>query len=91
MPNPTGPSKNPWLRMRPLPRAIGVVMLVVGAVWVLQGIGIAKGSVMTGNGVWAVIGTAFIVAGAVILRRGLNQARDDIAADDEATPPPPVI
>jgi hypothetical protein len=87
------PSKNPWLRMSALPRAIGIVCLVVGGVWVLQGIGVAKGSVMTGNAVWAVIGVGVLVVGAIVLRRALNAAKTAIAADEAAAPPadPPVI
>lgn len=79
------PSKNPWLRMRPLPRAIGVVMVVVGGVWVLQGVGIAQGSVMTGSTMWAIIGLAVIVGGLVVLRRALNAAKAAIASDSETS------
>lgn len=79
------PSRNPWLRMSPLPRAIGVVMVVVGGVWLLQGVGIAQGSVMTGSTMWAIIGIAVIVGGLVVLRRALNAAKAAIAADTEAS------
>lgn len=66
-----------------MPRAIGVVMIVVGAVWLLQGIGVAQGSVMTGSSMWAVIGVAVLAGGAVVLWRALNQAKADIARDDD--------
>jgi hypothetical protein len=69
--------------MGALPRAIGIVLVVVGGVWVLQGIGIAQGSVMTGNAIWAVIGAVLVIAGAVVLRRALNSARAAIEADRE--------
>jgi len=39
---------------------IGVVLGLVGAVWVLQGIGLLKGSFMTGQPVWAVIGLVLL-------------------------------
>lgn len=90
-------TKNPWLAMSPMPRAIGIVLLVVGGVWVLQGIGIAQGSVMTGNTLWAVIGGACVIAGAIVLRRAMDKAKAAIAeataaeaasdgkADDPAT------
>ena len=71
----TPPSRNPWLRMSALPRAIGIVLVVVGGVWVLQGIGVAQGSVMSGNPMWAVIGAVLVIAGAVVLRRALNAAK----------------
>jgi hypothetical protein len=46
---------------RTVPVTIGVLMVVVGAVWTLQGLGYVKGSVMTGVEAWAIIGP--IVAG----------------------------
>ncbi|HET9827776.1 MAG TPA: hypothetical protein VFQ11_04655 [Nocardioidaceae bacterium] len=46
---------------RTLPITLGVVMVVVGAVWTFQGLGYVKGSPMTGVEVWAVVGP--IVAG----------------------------
>lgn len=79
---PSPPSRNPWLRMSALPRAIGIVLVVVGGVWVLQGIGVAQGSVMSGNPLWAVIGAVLVVAGAIVLRRALSAARAAIEADD---------
>lgn len=75
--------------MGPMPRVIGVVLVVVGGVWVLQGIGIAQGSIMTGKPIWAVIGAALIVAGAVVLRRGLNRAKALIQSEIDAVAPPP--
>lgn len=83
------PTKNAWLRMSPLPRAIGIVCIVVGAVWILQGIGVAQGSVMTGSTMWAILGAITLVVGALVLRRALNAAKAAIAAD-EASPQPPV-
>jgi hypothetical protein len=91
------PSKNPWLRMSPLPRAIGVVCIVVGGVWLMQGVGFAKGSVMTGSTVWAVLGALTLAAGAIVLQRASRTAKQAIAndppADGSAPPPaePPVI
>ena len=52
-----------WIR-----RAIAVVLLAVGGVWFFQGVGVIKGSFMTGEAVWAVIGVACIVAGCALLR-----------------------
>ena len=44
-----------------LPITIGVLMVVLGAVWTVQGLGYLKGSAMTGVQTWAVVGP--IVAG----------------------------
>ena len=44
-----------------LPITIGVLMVVIGAVWTFQGLGYLKGSPMTGVQLWAIVGP--IVAG----------------------------
>ena len=44
-----------------LPVALGALMLLVGAVWTLQGLGYLSGSPMTGVAFWALVGP--IVAG----------------------------
>ena len=45
-------------------------MLLIGAVWILQGIGLLKGAFMTGETVWAIIGVVCAVIGAAVLRGG---------------------
>jgi hypothetical protein len=52
-----------WIR-----RTIAALLIVVGAVWVLQGVGVLGGSFMTGEAVWAVIGAACIGGGLLLLR-----------------------
>lgn len=42
--------------MRPLPIALGAIMIVVGAIWTLQGLGYIEGSAMTDQALWAVLG-----------------------------------
>jgi hypothetical protein len=42
---------------------ISVVLVLLGATWTLQGVGVIKGSVMTGVTLWAVIGPILILAG----------------------------
>jgi hypothetical protein len=81
------PSKNAWLRMSPLPRAVGIVCIVVGGVWLLQGIGVAQGSVMTGSTLWAILGALGLVVGALVLQRALRTARQAIADDAPAAEP----
>ena len=48
-------------------RIIGVVLVGIGAVWFGQGIGVIKGSFMTGEVLWAIIGAVAIFLGASIL------------------------
>jgi hypothetical protein len=50
------------------PRVIvGVVLVLVGAVWIGQGVGAVHGSFMTGHAVWAVIGVIVVLVGGALL------------------------
>jgi len=53
--------------MRMGQRIAGVVVLLTGLVWLVQGIGVLRGSAMTGSPFWAVTGAVLAVAGVVIL------------------------
>ena len=46
---------------------VGVVLCLVGAVWIAQGTNALHGSGMSGHGQWAVIGAVFVVIGLVVL------------------------
>ena len=46
---------------------IGVLLVLPGIVWFLQGIGVLPGSMMTGQIQWAVYGGILIVIGAGLL------------------------
>ena len=48
-------------------RVVGVVALVVGAVWVGQGLGYLPGSFMTGVRFWFWVGLACVLAGLGLL------------------------
>lgn len=45
---------------------IAVLLVLLGVVWMGQGLGFIKGSFMTGQGMWAWIGAAVIVVGAAL-------------------------
>jgi len=45
---------------------VGVLMLLVGLVWIGQGLGYIKGSFMTGDVKWFWIGLVLIVVGLVL-------------------------
>jgi len=47
---------------------IGVILLLIGAVWFGQGIGVIHGSFMTGQALWAVIGAICLFLGVSLLR-----------------------
>jgi hypothetical protein len=46
---------------------VGILLLLVGAVWIGQGTNAIHGSGMSGHGLWAVIGGVVIVIGSVLL------------------------
>lgn len=53
--------------MRILLNVLGVLCLLAGCVWVLQGINILPGSFMTGQTKWAIYGAVLIVVGIAML------------------------
>ena len=55
---------------------IGVVLCLVGVVWIGQGIGLIHGSFMTGEAVWAVIGAVALLFGASFLVGARRDRRD---------------
>ena len=46
---------------------VGVLLLLVGCVWILQGINVLPGSFMTGQTKWAVNGAIAAMVGIVLL------------------------
>ncbi len=46
---------------------IAVLLILVGIIWILQGINILPGSFMTGNPLYAVLGCILGILGAVLL------------------------
>ena len=48
---------------------LGVLMVVMGAIWFLQGINILPGSFMTGQIRWAVYGACMVVGGLIVMAR----------------------
>ena len=53
--------------MRILRNVAGVLALLAGCVWFLQGINVLPGSFMTGQTKWAVYGAVLVVIGIVVL------------------------
>ncbi|MEO8622097.1 MAG: hypothetical protein ABI625_13590 [bacterium] len=48
-------------------RVLGVLLMLIGVIWILQGINVLPGSFMTGQTKWAVYGCIAVVVGAVLL------------------------
>ncbi len=52
---------------------VGVLMMLIGGVWLFQGIGILLGSFMTSQPFWAVMGVVMLVLGAFAFVRGIRR------------------
>ncbi|MEA2763264.1 MAG: hypothetical protein QOD47_2548 [Gemmatimonadaceae bacterium] len=53
--------------MRILLNVLGVLCLLMGCVWILQGVNILPGSFMTGQTKWAIYGGIMVVIGVALL------------------------
>ncbi|SCG73424.1 hypothetical protein [Micromonospora coxensis] len=59
-----------WLTL-----TLGLLAVVVGAVWTVQGLGYVSGSVMTDQRFWVVAGPVLAAAGLGLLWRGMRARR----------------
>jgi len=50
-------------------RIIGVVLVLIGGLWTLQGLNLVGGSFMSGSALWLVIGVVVVIAGLALLFR----------------------
>jgi hypothetical protein len=57
------------LPMKIASNIVGIVLVLAGFVWFLQGINVLPGSFMTGKMLWAVLGVLLTVAGIALLVR----------------------
>ena len=55
-------------------RVIGVIAILIGLVWIGQGVGAIGGSFMSGEAVWAVIGAIVVLFGLALLRGTRNRS-----------------
>jgi hypothetical protein len=53
--------------MKILGNIVGIVLLLVGALWTLQGSNMLAGSAMSGQSQWLYIGIALLIVGLVVL------------------------
>jgi hypothetical protein len=54
---------------------VGVILLVVGVLWSLQGAGAVGGGAMSGHSQWLVIGIVIALAGVALLASGVVRRR----------------
>ena len=50
-------------------RIVGVLLVLLGGLWTLQGFGLVGGSFMTGSTTWLVIGLVLVAAGIALITR----------------------
>lgn len=55
------------IRLSPMRRAIGLVMMFIGVSWALLGGGMIQGSVISGQTIWVFVGIALAVGGLAVL------------------------
>ncbi|GAB3803692.1 hypothetical protein [Micromonospora zhanjiangensis] len=55
-----------------LPLTLGLLAVILGALWTLQGLGYVEGSVLTGETVWAIVGPVVVLVGLACLYLGLR-------------------
>lgn len=52
---------------------LGIIALLTGGVWILQGTGALPGSFMTGQRMWLVIGLVVAAVGVALVYNGLRR------------------
>jgi hypothetical protein len=55
------------MRVRVLVIPVGIIVLLIGFVWFLQGIGVLPGSFMTGSSFWAFAGALAAMIGLLLI------------------------
>ncbi len=54
---------------------VGVLLVLTGAVWTLQGLDVLGGSAMSGHALWAVVGPIVALVGLVLAVLGARRMR----------------
>jgi hypothetical protein len=57
--------------MRWIPIGVGIVLILLGGLWILQGVGLLAGSIMTGQTFWAIVGVVLLIVGVVLCAIGV--------------------
>ncbi len=52
---------------------VGILMILLGGLWTLQGVNILPGSFMSGQSFWAITGVLVLIVGAVFCYFGLRR------------------
>ena len=60
---------------KPLWVVVGVVLVLLGLLWTLQGIGVIEGSSMSGTTTWSIIGPIVLLVGGFVVAAGIRGRR----------------
>lgn len=52
---------------------LGIIALITGGVWILQGVGILPGSFMSGQSMWLLIGLVVAAVGLALIYNGIRR------------------
>ncbi len=52
---------------------VGIILILLGGLWALQGLGILLGSPMTGQTRWLIIGAILVIIGIALFIMGLRR------------------
>ena len=55
---------------------LGILLVLMGLIWTMQGLGYLKGSAMTGVTLWAIIGPVVALAGVILAVRALRARKE---------------
>ena len=59
--------------VRPALLVTGIALLVIGVIWIFQGLDVLKGNFITGEPFWAWMGALAVLLGLPLVRRGLRR------------------
>ncbi len=59
--------------MKTVSLVAGILAVLTGGVWILQGVGILPGSFMSGQRMWLLIGLVVALVGLVLVYNGLRR------------------
>jgi hypothetical protein len=54
---------------------VGILLILIGCVWFLQGAGVIGGSSMSGSSPWLVIGAVCVLIGIPVVAQGARRRR----------------
>lgn len=54
---------------------IGIILILLGLVWTLQGFNVIGGSAMSGSSLWATVGPIVLLVGVVLIVVGIVRSR----------------